>query len=197
MVVVDGTSSIEHEPGRWIDPQTSPLFLADRGRLLVVDCASLPLEVQQLLARADAERRCPWESAVPLDVSLVLTATTPRSELEANGLLDPVLAARLAGGVSVSLPRLRERPEDLRALVSDRLAREGLRARGAPVGIDDAAFARLLDHPFDGEDAELASLVQRLVAGCEGNVIRVRQVDALLAAEPDVVPAARARASGV
>jgi DNA-binding NtrC family response regulator len=81
---------------------------------------------------------------------------------------------------SASLPRLRERPEDMRAIVSDRLAREGLRVRGKPVGIEDAAFARLLDHPFDGEDAELASLVQRLVASCDG-VVRAEHVDLLIA----------------
>jgi hypothetical protein len=37
LVVVDGTSSREHDPARWLDPLTSPLALADRGLLLLVD----------------------------------------------------------------------------------------------------------------------------------------------------------------
>ncbi|HEY2511258.1 MAG TPA: hypothetical protein VGI39_10390, partial [Polyangiaceae bacterium] len=74
---------------------------------------------------------------------------------------------------------LRDRPEDLRAILTDRLAREGLRVHGRPVGIEQAAYARLVDHGFPGEDAELAALVQRLVAACSGDVIRAADVDAL------------------
>ena len=77
------------------------------------------------------------------------------------------------------LPRLRDRPEDLRAILNDRLAREGLRTRGVPVGIDDGAFARLVEHTFEGEDAELTALVQALVTACDGEVVRARHVDAL------------------
>jgi transcriptional regulator of acetoin/glycerol metabolism len=63
--------------------------------------------------------------------------------------------------------------------VTDRLAREGLRALGRPIGIEHAAFARLVEHPFPGEDAELAAIVQRLVATCTGDVVRAGDVDAL------------------
>jgi DNA-binding NtrC family response regulator len=108
-----------------------------------------------------------------------MTAVSPRAELVAAGRLEGPLAARFEGAVAAELPRLRDRPEDLRAIVSDRLAREGLRVRGVPVGIDDAAFARLLDHPFDAEEAELAALAVQLVAACEGDVVRARHVDAV------------------
>jgi len=79
----------------------------------------------------------------------------------------------------ITLPRLSERPEDIRAILTDRLAREGLRVRGTPVGIEDAAFARLAEYAFPGEDAELVSIVQRLVAGLRGDVVRAADVDAL------------------
>jgi transcriptional regulator with GAF, ATPase, and Fis domain len=82
----------------------------------------------------------------------------------------------------VVLPRLRDRAEDLRAILTDRFAREGLRTMGRPVGIEHAAYARLIEHPFAGEDAELAAIVQRLVSRCraEGtDVVRAKDVDAL------------------
>ena len=79
----------------------------------------------------------------------------------------------------MALPRLRDRPEDLRAILTDRLAREGLRVLGRPVGIDHAAYARLVEHAFPGEDAELSAVVQRLVARCGGDVVRAADVDAL------------------
>ncbi len=180
-VVVDGTVAREHDPSRWRDPSLSPLALADRGLLLVVDGAALPIDVQRILAAAHEEKRAPWESGgKQLDFALAMTSTSPKDALEAIGRLDPSLAARFAPTSSCALPRLRDRPEDLRAIVSDRLAREGLRTRGIPVGIEDAAFARLLDCPFEGEDAELASMVQRLVTACEGDVIRARDIDAIL-----------------
>jgi hypothetical protein len=186
LVVVDGTSSAEHHVARWTDRTASPMALADRGRLVVVDGAALPAAVQELVAAVQPGMRSPWGTI--LDVVLTVTATSPYEDLASNDLLAPSLSTRLASLASASLPRLRDRPEDLRSIVSDALAREGLRVRGTPVGIDDAAFSRLLDHPFDGELAELASLVQRLVAACEGDVVRARLVDLLLAPEGRAAP---------
>lgn len=181
LVLVDGTSAREHDMGRWIDPGASPLALAHRGLLVLLDAAALPAEVQQLVARACAERRAPWERADPIDVQLAMTGVAPPDQLVTEGRLDPSLALRLgdARGVPIVLPRLRDRAEDLRAILTDRLAREGLRLLGRPVGIEHAAFARLVDYPFPGEDAELAAIVQRLVALSKGDVVRALDVDAL------------------
>jgi transcriptional regulator of acetoin/glycerol metabolism len=51
------------------------------------------------------------------------------------------------------------------------------------VGIEQAAYARLVDHGFPGEDAELAAIVQRLVARATGDVVRAADVDALQLSE--------------
>jgi DNA-binding NtrC family response regulator len=124
--------------------------------------------VQEIIARSLAERRAPWERADAIDVQLALTAAVPPQKLVDEGRLTSVLAMRLADALvaPVYLPRLSERAEDLRSIVTDRLAREGLRVLGRPVGIEHAAFARIVDHAFPGEVAELAALVQRLVAVC-------------------------------
>jgi DNA-binding NtrC family response regulator len=180
-VVVDGTSTREHDVSRWNDPGSSPIALADRGLLLLVDVGALPGEVQAIIAGAYLEHRTAWSA---IDFTLAVTSRIALPDLAGSGRLDPRLAGLFADEGCVSLPRLRDRPEDLRAIVGDKLAREGLRVRGAPVGIEDAAYARLLDHPFDGEDAELRSIVQRLVAACTaegGDVVRARHVDQLIA----------------
>ena len=162
------------------DPLLSPIAAANGGLLVLLDVGALPAGVQWLVARAHAEGRAPWEGGT-VAFALAVTSRLRLSELVRRGGLDAGLAGRFSEEGSASLPRLRDRPEDLRAIVSDKLAREGLRARGAPVGLDDAAFARLLDHPFEGEDAELTALVQRLVAGCDGPVVRAEHVDSLIA----------------
>ncbi len=149
--------------------------------LVLLDGAALPADVQQLIARALAERRLAREGAEPLDVQLALTCVASPEELLSQGRLDPSLATRLGDACAspVVLPRLRERVEDLRTIITDRLAREGLRVFGRPVGIDHAAYARLLEHPFPGEEAELAVTIQRLVARCAGDIVRASDVDAL------------------
>ena len=201
LVLVDATSVREHDPARWVDPKLSPLALADRGMLVLLDGAVLPLDIQQLVARSCIEKRAPWERADPLDVQLALTLTTAASpgELAEQGRLDGALALRLGDALSapVTLPRLRDRPEDLRAILTDRLAREGLRVRGRPVGIDHAAYARLVDYEFPGEDVELAAIAQRLVALASGDVVRAADVEALgLPVEAPDAPARMTLARG-
>jgi hypothetical protein len=176
LVVVDGTSTREHDLVRWRDERTSPLALADRGLLVLVDGAALPRDVQVLVAKCLGERRPPWERATPLDVSLAFTAVGAPEVLVEEGRLAPELAARLGDAAPVGLPRLRDRPEDLFSMVADRLAREGLRVRGRPLGIDAGAFALLVEHPFEGEDAELAAIVSKLVAHARGDVVRAADV---------------------
>ncbi len=195
-VVVDGTASTEHEEARWRDPARSPLAFAQGGLLVLADGAALPPAIQRVVAQALAERRPPWESAEPLNVVVALTSVVSPSELVRTARLEPALFVRLeeACASSIVLPHLRERAEDLRPLLIDRLAREGLRQRGAPVGIDDAAFVRLADYGFPGDHAELSNVAQRLVAGTAGDVVRVADVDALGLAPADT-PRVNVRAS--
>jgi hypothetical protein len=194
-VVVDGTSSREHDLERWTDERTSPLGLADRGVLLLVDGAALPRDVQILDARVVSERRAPWERATPLDVALAISATTRLEPLVDRGPTDswgwdqgrlaPELAGRFEAVEPIVLPGLRDRAEDLRSIVADRLAREGLRVNGRPTGIDMAAFSLLVEYDFEAEDAELASIVTKLVARAKNDVVRAADVRALGLAIPE------------
>ncbi len=178
-VVVDGTRTRDHDVARWSDPVSSPFAIAHKGFLFLQDGAALPQDVQALIAGCLAERRPPFSHAEPLDLTVGLSSTHGLDVLPA--LLEPSLAARLGDGLAaaVVLPGLRDRAEDLRAIVTDRLAREGLRVRGAPVGIDDRAFAELLSYAFPGEDAELRAIATRLVANLVGDVVRASDVQAL------------------
>ncbi|HEY1958395.1 MAG TPA: hypothetical protein VGH28_22415 [Polyangiaceae bacterium] len=190
LVLVDCTSTREHDLDRWRDPIASPLALADGGLLVLLDAVALPSDVQRLVGQALAERRAPWERPDALDIVLAITVATLGTSAPDNVLdelpLDSVLASRVASALEdpVRLPGIAERPEDIRAIVTDRLAREGMRVRGAPVGIDDAAFAVLVEHPFEGEDAELAAIVQKLVARTAEEVVHEPDVRAVLEPEP-------------
>ena len=179
LVIVDGTSSREHDLERWKDRSASPIGLADRGLLVLVDGAALPRDVQVLIARSLGERRPPWERATPLDIALAFSATSLPEHLVEENRLAPELFGRFEESEPIELPGLRDRAEDLFSIVADRLAREGLRVRGRPVGIDANAYSRLVDHPFEGEDAELDALVSRLVA-VSGDVVRAADIDRIM-----------------
>jgi hypothetical protein len=178
-IVVDGAKVAEHDVARWASPSRSPLALAERGLLVIEDGARLPLAVQQLLADALAQRRAPWEGAESLDVMLALT--TAGAPEDVRRALDVALAARLDDPLAdlVLWPHLRDRGEDLRSLVLAGLAREGMRLRGAPLGIEDAAFEELANYAYPGEDAELRSITQRLARVADGDVVRAGDVRGL------------------
>jgi DNA-binding NtrC family response regulator len=187
-VAIDGTNAREHDVGRWSDRRSSPLALADGGILVLLDVGALPAEVQQVAAHALTHRRPPWDSPDLLDIQLAITGVVSPGQLVAHGRLDPGLATLLGDALSapVTLPRLRDRPEDLRNVLTDHLAREGLRALGRPVGIERAALIRLVDYAYPGEEAELAGIVRRLVARCEGDIVRAADVDAVHPVPVDV-----------
>jgi DNA-binding NtrC family response regulator len=141
--------------------------------------------VQILVARVVSERRAPWERATPLDISLAISATTLLEPLVEENRLASELAGRFEGVEPIVLPGLRDRAEDLRSIVADRLAREGLRVHGRPTGIDMAAFSLLVEYDFEAEDAELASIVTKLVARAKDDVVRAADVRALGLAIPE------------
>jgi transcriptional regulator with AAA-type ATPase domain len=177
-VVVDAAASAERDPDGWRDKSRSPLALAQGGMLVLLDGGALPVSVQALIGAALSERRAPWEDAEPLDIAIALTTPVRLGELTRAQRLDPVFQARFgdANEAEIVLPALCDRPEDLRALLCDRLAREGLRRRGAPLGIEDAAFALLAEHPFPGDHAELVLIARRLAASASGDVVRAEDV---------------------
>jgi hypothetical protein len=178
LVVVEGTDGREHSPARWRDPQQSPLALADGGMLALIDAMALPAEIQSLIGRACVERRPPWDDRGLLRVQLLVT-TVGGSD---GGLqVEGDLAAALGDGCRhpVVLPRLNERPDDLRALVIEGLAREGMRAAGRPLGIEPSAYARLTDYEFPGDVAELGVVIERLVRECRGDTIQRADIEDL------------------
>jgi hypothetical protein len=189
LVVVDGTDPREQELARWQHAATSPLSLADGGILALIDVAALMADVQSAIGRACADRRAPWDEGEPLSVQLVATTV---GGPDARIKLAPSLAGVLAQGLAdrVVLPRLSERSDDLRSLVIEGLAREGMRTAGKPFGIEPSAYTQLADYEFPGDVAELWVLIERLVAGCRGDTVRVADVELLRLGGP-------ARRSGV
>jgi two-component system response regulator AtoC len=108
----------------------------------------------------------------PVDVRVV-SATNRALDVEAErGGFRRDLYYRLSGAV-LSIPPLRERPDDLVPLARLFLARaaEGLGRR--PPALSAAALDRLRRHPWPGNVRELRNVVERALLLCQGDTIGV------------------------
>jgi DNA-binding NtrC family response regulator len=85
--------------------------------------------------------------------------------------------------ISLRVPTLRERVEDIPELARQTLQRIG-RHRGQPsLTLDATAEAALLRHPWRGNVRELENLLERASAFCEDEIIRIEDLmlpDAML-----------------
>lgn len=166
-VTVDGTEREARDLDAWKDPARSPLVAADGGTLLILSAAALPSSVQEHLAQFLVQRAHSKPASGIAAAGLVFGLPDESLPLQASGRLHEALA-RAVHGRELALPRLAERPEDLRALVLEALSRFGVATSGDPLGIEPAALAALAEHEFPGNEQELFGLLARTAATAHG-----------------------------
>jgi len=141
---------------------------AHGGTLFLDEIGEMPLELQAKLLRAlqDGEIRRVGESRVfGVDVRIVCATHRDLAALVRAGAFREDLYFRLKV-LTVSVPPLRERREDILPLALRMLAEEGT----SHTGFTEAAIARLLAHAWPGNVRELENAVRHgaaLAAGPE------------------------------
>jgi len=136
---------------------------AEGGTLFLDEIGDMPLEAQTRLLRVlQSGEFMPVGGRAPIKANLRIIAATHRDlrQLIAQGLFREDLFYRI-NVVPIRLPPLRERGEDIPALVQHFLLRarhEGL----PPKAIEPDAMARLKAHSWPGNVRELENLVRRL-----------------------------------
>ncbi|MBI2390795.1 MAG: hypothetical protein HYV09_14490 [Deltaproteobacteria bacterium] len=175
--VVDAGRRDGADAARWADPRSSPIELARGGTLCVLAANALPREAQRRLVSALSFREGPGPDPTPVDLRLLLAATsadpehdTLTAQLDA---LDPALRAHLRD-VPLRLLPLARRVEDLHATTLDRLAALGTALVGEPLGVAPEALALLVEHGWPGDDLELDDVLARAaLAATESGATRV------------------------
>ncbi|MCG8460473.1 MAG: sigma-54 dependent transcriptional regulator, partial [Holophagales bacterium] len=150
-----------------VDARPGKLLEADGGTLFLDEVGEMPRSLQAKLLRALQERRIPAVGGYsrPVDV-WVLSATNADLERQAaSGFFRPDLFFRLAG-YRLSVPSLRQRPEDIPALVAHFLDAACRAAEKEIRGITERALADLVEHTWPGNVRELAHEVRALVYRC-------------------------------
>ena len=141
---------------------------AHLGTLFIDEVASLPLELQPLLLRfLDRNELTPLGSGVSVQVDVRVIAATREDlpALVARGAFREDLFYRLSV-VSVDLPPLRARSEDLQGLVGSLMQRLGV---AVPGPVEGDGLARLLTHSWPGNVRELENVLRRALTLAGGS----------------------------
>jgi two-component system nitrogen regulation response regulator GlnG len=158
---------------------------ANGGTLFLDEIGDMPLEAQVNLLRFLQERtidRLGNSHAVEVDVRVIAATHIDLAQAAASGHFREDLFYRL-NVVPIRLPPLRERAEDIPALMRHFFAQAG--SEGLPVKtVDPAAMERLKAYRWPGNVRELENLVRRLSALYSQEVIGVDAIEAELADTP-------------
>ncbi|HRK38713.1 MAG TPA: sigma-54 dependent transcriptional regulator [Burkholderiaceae bacterium] len=151
-------------------------FSAARGGTLFLDeIGDLPLAMQAKLLRVIQERRVRPLGGVQeeqVDVRILCATHKDLARAVTAGEFRQDLFYRL-NVIEMRLPALRERRQDLPALVSALMSRICHESGQQPVALSAEALAWLQTHPFPGNVRELENLLHRALALCNGQVIEV------------------------
>jgi DNA-binding NtrC family response regulator len=154
---------------------------ANGGTLFLDEIAELAGSLQAKLLRAVQERvieRLGSNRPIPVDIRLVTATARNLEQAVVEGRFREDLYYRL-NVVSIHLPPLRERRQDIPALVQ-----HFLRRSGQPVSITPAALSLLCDYHWPGNVRELENTIARALVLARGNLIDRPEIQ-LLDSKPE------------
>ncbi len=144
---------------------------ADGGTLLLDEVAELPLAVQAKLLRVLQEgtiERVGGTESIAVDVRVIAATHQPLEQLIEEGAFRADLFYRLCV-FPIVIPPLRERPEDLLALVDRQLRAIATRLGEPPVAFDSQQIRELLRAPWPGNVRQLMNEIERAVIMGQGS----------------------------
>jgi DNA-binding NtrC family response regulator len=169
---------------------------AHRGSLLLDEITEMPLDLQAKLLRVLEDRtvrRLGGAKTVPVDFRLICSTNRPPDVAVREGRLRQDLYFRI-NTVTIQIPPLRDRREDLPILVKAFLDRYRARHARPVEGIEPEAYRRLLAHSWPGNVRELQHALERAVLVSRTRTITVADLPDTLQqdeaeAKPGVAPA--------
>ena len=142
--------------------------LADHGTLFLDEVGDIPVQTQVKLLRALEEQeimRVGGSSIISVDVRVIAATNRSLEEMMAGSGFRRDLFYRLSN-LMLIVPPLRERREDIPALIRHFIRRCGL----GPVEIPGEIMDFLCAFPWEGNVRELRNCVEYMVSVCDGTV---------------------------
>jgi DNA-binding NtrC family response regulator len=168
------TGAVSSKPGRF--------ELAHKGTLFLDEVGDLPREIQVKLLRVIQDHefeRVGGLQTIKVDVRLVAATNRNLQQRVKEGYFREDLFYRF-NVMPIYVPPLRERKEDIPALVGYFIEKFNRKLERQIVGADPEVMELLLDHDWPGNIRELENLAERLVLMAKGDQIVMGDVPAEL-----------------
>ncbi len=160
------TDARQDKPGRFA--------VADGGTLFLDEIGDVPLDMQVKLLRVIQERTFEpvgSNQTIQVDVRVIAATHRPLEKLIAEGKFREDLYYRL-NVITITLPPLRERLDDLLPLAMHFLDQAARKAGKAVTHFEDRALQTLLDYQWPGNIRELENTIERAVVLAESDRLR-------------------------
>jgi two-component system nitrogen regulation response regulator NtrX len=170
-----------YEKGAFADALTKKrgkFDLANEGILFLDEIGDLPLQIQAKLLTILQERkfeRVGGNRSIEIDVRVIATSIKDLEEKVRDGNFRKDLYYRI-NVVSLKVPPLRERKEDIPLLAEDFLKRYSLKNSTEPKTISPEVIEILLKYDWPGNVSELKNLIERMVILSEGKEIKITDI---------------------
>ncbi|RKY03069.1 sigma-54-dependent Fis family transcriptional regulator [Candidatus Poribacteria bacterium] len=179
-----------HEKGAFTDAyyQRKGRFeLADGGTLFLDEVTSLSPNAQVKLLRVLQEgefERIGGAEPIKVDVRIIAASNENVKKAVEEGRLREDLYYRL-NVVTIRIPPLRERKEDIPELASYFVRKHGRRHGRGEMSISEEAMEMLLRYDWPGNVRELENALERAVILAEGDEITVQDLPPWILGEPE------------
>jgi DNA-binding NtrC family response regulator len=148
--------------------------LADGGTIFLDEIGDMPVSMQAKLLRVLEDgsfEPLGSERSKKVDVRVLSATNRPLENLIDDGKFRQDLLFRI-NTVSIDLPPLRERGEDILAMAEHFLAQRAKKMNREIRGFSESAAARILSYDWPGNIRELQNVIERAVVLSVGDVIR-------------------------
>lgn len=152
--------------------------VADKGTLFLDEIGEMPLGPQAKLLRfldSGEFRRVGSNKTLRVDVRLIAATNKQLIELVKKGGFREDLYYRL-NVINITVPPLRERPDDVPGLAAHFLRKYGLKMSKQIEGFTFGAMEKLINYPWPGNVRELENVVERAVILCDAEQIGARDL---------------------
>jgi DNA-binding NtrC family response regulator len=156
-----------------IYPKKGLFELADKGTIFFDEIGNIPLETQAKLLRVIQERefmRLGGVDTIRVDVRIIVATNVDLRHMTEEGRFREDLFYRLHV-ITVQLPPLRERKDDIPLLVQHFLEKFGEENNRPGLEITPAALDLLMEYDWPGNVRELENVIERAVVLSSGEAI--------------------------
>jgi two-component system response regulator PilR (NtrC family) len=146
-------------------PKKGLFDLADRGSIFFDEIGNVPVETQSKLLRVIQERdfmRLGGVETIKVDVRIIAATNVDLRQMMEEGKFREDLFYRLHV-ISIQLPPLRERKDDIPLLVQHFLGKYGDENRKAGLELAPEALDQLTEYDWPGNVRELENVIERAV----------------------------------